>query len=82
MKDDNLLGAGVLGDSLGSFRDSVLGQLSWEQKTDSSLDFPRGDGVFSVVLGKSLGLIGIGVDLLEDILDVDSVGFLSLLFAF
>ena len=102
--EKNLLAAGVFGDSLGSFGDGVLGQFSWEQKTDSSLDFPRGDGVFSVVLGKTLGLVGntlenvidkrvhdghgfgtdsnIGVDLLEDIVDVDSVGFLSLLLAF
>ena len=40
----SLLGAGVLGDSLGTFRDSVLGELTREEKPDSSLDFPRGDG--------------------------------------
>ena len=44
MKDDNLLGAGVLGDSLGSLRDSVLGKLSWEEEPDSSLDLTRCDG--------------------------------------
>ena len=30
----------VLGDSLGSFRDSVSGQLSGEDELDSRLDFP------------------------------------------
>ena len=96
----NLLGAGVFGDSLGSLGDGVLGQFSWKQKTDSSLDLPRRDGVLFVVLSKSLGLHGnalediidkgvhdahgfgtdsnIGVHLLQDIVDVNSVGFLSL----
>ena len=99
--EKNLLAAGVFGDSLGSFGDGVLGQLSWEQKTDSSLNFPRGDGVFSVVLGKTLGLVGntlenvidkrvhdghgfgadasVGMNLLQDLVDVDGVGFLPLL---
>ena len=40
----DLLGAGVLGDSLGTLRDSVLSQLSWEEEPDSSLDLTRGDG--------------------------------------
>ena len=53
MKDDNLLGAGVLGDSLGSLRDSVLGKLSWEEEPDSSLDFTRGDGGPLVVVSKT-----------------------------
>ena len=39
-----LLGAGVLGDSLGSLRDGVLGQLSGQDQTDGGLDFPAGDG--------------------------------------
>ena len=39
----DLLGAGVLGDSLGSLRDGVLGQLSGKKKPDSSLDLPGGD---------------------------------------
>ena len=40
----NLLGAGVLGDSLGTFRDSVFGQFTREEEPDSSLDLPGGDG--------------------------------------
>ena len=38
-----LLAAGVLGDSLGTLRDSVLGQLTGQEKTDSGLDFSAGD---------------------------------------
>jgi len=96
----NLLGAGVLGDSLGSLRDSVLGQLTREQKPDSSLDFAGGDGRPLVVVGKAGSLSsnalkdvidkgvhdahGLGadasvrVDLLEDLVDVDGIGLLSL----
>ena len=95
-----LLGAGVLGDSLGSLRDSVLGQLSGEEETDSSLDFSGGDGGPLVVVGKTAGLssnalkdvidkgvhdahglggdTSVGVHLLEDLVDVDGVGLLSL----
>ena len=39
-----LLGAGVLGDSLGSFRYGVLGQLARQEQFDSSLDLARSDG--------------------------------------
>ena len=39
-----LLGAGVLGDSLGSFRHGVLGQLARQEQFDSSLDLARSDG--------------------------------------
>ena len=53
MKDDNLLGAGVLGDSLGSLRDGVLGQLTGQEEPDSSLDFTRGDGGPLVVVSKT-----------------------------
>lgn len=96
----NLLGAGVLGDSLGSFRDGVLGKLTREEETDSSLDFARGDGGPLVVVGKAGSLSsnalkdvidkgvhdahGLGadasvrVDLLEDLVDVDGIGLLSL----
>ena len=49
----NLLGAGVLGDSLGTLRDSVLGKLSREEEPDSSLDFTRGDGGPLVVVGQT-----------------------------
>ena len=43
-KQHSLLGAGVLGDSLGSLRDGVLGQLTGQEEPDSSLDLTRGDG--------------------------------------
>ena len=43
-----LLGAGVLGDSLGSLRDGVLGQLSGQDQTDGGLDFPAGDVVQAI----------------------------------
>lgn len=43
-KRHNRLAAGVLGDSLGAFRDSVLGQFTGQEKTDCSLDFSAGDG--------------------------------------
>uniref|UniRef100_A0A3B3T6W0 Uncharacterized protein n=1 Tax=Paramormyrops kingsleyae TaxID=1676925 RepID=A0A3B3T6W0_9TELE len=39
-----LLGAGVLGDSLGALRHGVLGQLTGEQEAHGSLDLPGGDG--------------------------------------
>ena len=47
-----LLGAGVLGDGLGSLRDGVLGQLSGQEKPDSSLDLPGGDGGPLVVVSQ------------------------------
>ena len=53
---NSLLGAGVLGDSLGSLRDSVLGQLSGQQEPDSSLDLSGGDGGPLVVVGELTGL--------------------------
>ncbi len=39
----SLLGAGVLGHSLGSLRDGVFGELTGEEQTDGGLDFPGGD---------------------------------------
>ena len=51
-----LLGAGILGDSFSSLRDGVLGQLSWQEEPDSSLDLPGGDGGPLVVVGKTAGL--------------------------
>ena len=62
----SLLGAGVLGDSLGTLRDSVLGELTGEEKPDSSLDFPGGDGRPLVVVSKTASL---GSDALEEIVD-------------
>ena len=76
----------------------MLGQFTGEEKPDSSLDFPGGDGGSLVVVGKTGGLGGdaledvvdegvhdghslgadasVGVDLLEDLVDVDGVGLL------
>ena len=98
---ENLLGAGVLGDGLGAFRDGVLGQLSGEKKTDGRLDFAARDGRPLVVVGQTGrftgdaledvvdervhdghglgGDAGVGVDLLQHLVDVDGVALLPLL---
>ena len=65
-KQYSLLGAGVLGDSLGSLRDGVFGQLTGQEEPDSSLDLPGGDGGPLVVVGKTAGL---GGDALKEIID-------------
>ena len=100
-KQNSLLGAGVLGDGLGSLRDGVLGELTWQEEPDSGLDFPGGDGGPLVVVGKTAGLsgdaleqvvdkgvhdahglggdTGVGVHLLEDLVDVDGIRLLPLL---
>ena len=54
----SLLGAGVLGDSLGSLRDGVLGQLAGQEEPDSGLYLPGGDGVPLLVVGQLGGLNG------------------------
>lgn len=59
-----LFGAGVLGDSLGSFTDGVLGQLSGQQKSDGGLDFPTGDCGSLVVVSQTGSL---GSNSLKDI---------------
>ena len=91
----------LLGDSLGSLGDGVLGQLTGEEEPDSSLDLPGGDGGPLVVVGKLGGLSsdpceqvvdkgahdahGLGGDtsvwvhLLQDLVDVDGIGFLPFL---
>ena len=93
----SLLGAGVLGYSLGSLRHGVLGQFSGEEQTDSGLDLSGGDGAATVVVSQPAGLSGdtledvihegvhdghslagytsVWVNLLEDLVDVDGVGF-------
>ena len=40
----SLFGGGVLGDSLGTFRDGVLGQLTGQEQTDGGLDLATADG--------------------------------------
>ena len=94
----HLLGAGVLGDSLGALRDGMLGELSGEEEPDGGLDLPGGDGGPLVVVGEPGGLsgdaledvvdkrvhdghglggdAGVGVHLLEDLVDVDGIGLL------
>ena len=59
-----LLGAGVLGDSLGALRDGVLGELTREEEPDSGLDLAGGDGGPLVVVSQTAGLSG---DSLEDV---------------
>ena len=61
-----LLAAGVLGDSLGALTDSVLGKLTRQQQTHSSLDLATGDGRTLVVVGQSGSFSG---DSLKDIVD-------------
>ena len=59
-----LLGGGVFGDSLGSFGDGVLGQLTGEEQSHGSLDLPRGDGASLVVVSETAGFSG---DALKDV---------------
>ena len=92
-----LLGAGVLGDSLGALGHGVLGKLTGEEQTNCCLDFPAGDCGATVVVGQTRGLCsntledvvhervhdghglaghsGVGVHLLQHLVDVDRVGF-------
>ena len=58
--------AGVLGDSLGSFTDCVLGQLTWQEESDCSLDLSGGQSLLLVVSDQFGGL---AADLLEQIVD-------------
>ena len=97
----DLLGAGVLGDGLGTLRDGVFGQFTGEEEPDGGLDLPGGDGGPLVVVGQAGrfggdtfedivdegvhdahglgGHTGIGVDLFQDLVDVDGIRFLTLL---
>lgn len=59
-----LLGAGVLGDSLGALGHRVLCQLTRQQEPDSSLDLSARDGRTLVVVGQAGRL---GCDALEDV---------------
>lgn len=54
----DLLGTIVLGNGLGSLRNGVLGQLTGEDKADSSLDFLAGNGGTLVVSGELARLVG------------------------
>lgn len=44
----------------------MLGELTWKEESDSSLDLSGGESVLSVVSDESGGLVG---DLLEDVVD-------------
>ena len=61
---NDLLGASVLGDSLGALRDGVLGELTGKEEPDSGLDLTRGDGGPLVVVSQTGGL---GSDPLEKV---------------
>ena len=61
----NLLAGSVLGHRLGALADSVLGELTGEKETHSSLDLSGGDGGTLVVVGQTGGL---GSDALEDVI--------------
>ena len=99
-RERDLLGAGVLGHSLCSFRDGVFGQLAGQKETDGRLDFPGRDGRAFVVVGQTGRLSGdalenvvdeavhdrhgfrgdsrVGVDLLQNFVDVNGVALLPL----
>ena len=62
----SLLGTGVLGDSLGSFADCVLGQFSGQEESDGRLDFSARDGRAAIVVCQTRRL---GCDALEDVVD-------------
>ena len=86
----------VLGNSLGSLRDSVLDEVTRKDELDSGLYLTGGDGGLLVVVSKTTGLgsnplkqivghgvedthglgmkTSVGVDLLQNPLDVDGVG--------
>ena len=97
------LRGGELGDSLGSLRNGVLGELTRKHETNGSLNLAGGESGLLVVGGKLSSLAGdaledvvdervhdahplladagVGVDLLEDLVDVGGVGFDALLAA-
>ena len=96
----DLLGAGVLGHSLGSLGDSMLGEFTRQQEPHRGLDLTGRDGGPLVVVSETTGLrsdalkqvvdkgvhdghglggnTGVGVHLLQDLIDVDGIGLLSL----
>ena len=57
---------GELGDSLGSFNNGVLGEFSWEDESDGSLDFSGWESLSFVVSDE---LSSFSWDFLEDIVD-------------
>jgi hypothetical protein len=65
-KFSSCLSTGELGDGLGAFRDSMLGEFTGKHETNGSLDFSAGKSCLLVVGGK---LSGFSRDTLEDIVD-------------
>ena len=63
---DFLTRAGVLGDGFGTFTDSVLGELTGQEKADGGLDFSAGDCGTLVVVCETGRL---GCNTLKDIID-------------
>ena len=61
-----LLAAGVFSDSFGAFADSMLSQFTRQEKTNSRLDFPRGDGLLLVLERQARCF---RCDALEDVID-------------
>jgi hypothetical protein len=55
-----------LGDGLGAFRDGMLGELTWKEKSDGSLDFAAAKSALLAVPDELAGLKG---DALEGIVD-------------
>ena len=65
--ETRLFGGGrVLGDSLGTLRDGMLGQFAGQHEPDRGLDLAGGDGGLLVVAGKAGRLHG---ELLKDVVD-------------
>ena len=97
-KEELVPGSLVLGNSLGSRRDSVLDEITRKEELDCGLDLTGGDGGLLVAVSKTTGLgsdplkqinvhggedahglgmeTSVGVDLLQNPLDVDGVGLL------
>ena len=59
-------GGGEFGDSLGSLRDGMLGELTWKEESDSGLNLSGGESVLLVISNELGGLMG---DLLIDVVD-------------
>ena len=55
---DQLLGAGVLGDSLGSLRDGVLGELTRKDQPDCRLNLASCDAVILLVAMSQMAGLG------------------------
>lgn len=55
---EDLTGGGVLGHGLGTLGHGVLGQFSWEEKANSSLDLAAADGAASVGASQAGSLSG------------------------